>query len=536
MPQNSISKNSESHVLHHFIVFSIYSLLAALIYSTTLHYGFFLDDTSQIIENPLVHDLSKWFLNFKFSTMASSDSGHDIAGVYYKPMMTIAYSFLWNIGHGQTFSFRIFQLFLHVLNSYLVFQLFRHFFSKNTLTLAFIAGLIFLCHPINSEAVLLIPDLQEPLYTFFGITGLITFIRLKSSKHLLLVGLLFLCSLLSKETGLLYILSAFAYCLIFAKDRIKGLSVVVLAIGLAYFSLRLGVANLTSLHSNNTQLARADLLTRLMTMPKVLVHYLHLFLFPNELSLTQDWIVTTFTFSDFWLPLTEVLAFLFLLTFYVFKKKDKIVLLFFIIFGLGWGLHSQLIPLDGTVSDRWFYFTIIGLLGLILKIVELEFTVSRIKLLAFAVICGSVFSLRTYSRTQDWRNDLELYQHDAGVDPDSFYLNNNLGLAYLVRGRLAEAAQSFEKTISVSQKGSIAWLTGYRNLGAVYLDLKQYSQAEDYFRISIADNSVGSYRGLAGSLQGQQKYQELQQFLENDALKKFPQDPLLLSIQRESSK
>ena len=176
---------------NNFIIFFIYSSLATLLYFKTLDYGFFLDDVSQIINNPLVHDLSNWYLHFKFSTMASGDATNSIGGVYYKPLMMITYSFLWNIGHGETFPFRVFQLSLHALNSYLVFQLFKHLFSKNSVAYAFIAGLIFLCHPINSEAVLFIPDLQEPLYTFFGILGLLTVIRANKSETFLLLDSFF---------------------------------------------------------------------------------------------------------------------------------------------------------------------------------------------------------------------------------------------------------------------------------------------------------------------------------------------------------
>jgi len=49
---------------------------------------------------------------------------------------------------------------------------------------------------------------------------------------------------------------------------------------------------------------------------------------------------------------------------YNFKKELENNFLRIIIF-LGFIFHAQIFPLDVTVADRWFYFPIVGLLGLI---------------------------------------------------------------------------------------------------------------------------------------------------------------------------
>lgn len=99
----------------------------------------------------------------------------------------------------------------------------KNFFSKENWHFPFIAGLIFLCHPINSEAVLFIADLQEPLYTFFGLSALFLFSKSQTKLSAAVVGLLLLFALLSKESGLLYILAMLVHGFLFHKKHITQL-------------------------------------------------------------------------------------------------------------------------------------------------------------------------------------------------------------------------------------------------------------------------------------------------------------------------
>ncbi len=519
------------------LIFLLYFGLALLIYASSLNHGYFLDDVQQIVNNQIIHDLSNWYRNFSTSTMDQGGTGKSIGGIYYKPIMMICYSVLWNLKNGGTFPFHLFQLLLHSIKAVLIFKLFYHLFPKDLKIYAILAGLIFLVHPINSEAVLFIADLQEPLYTFFGLFALLVFVDLQKNSSCFWVGLLLLCSLLCKESGVLYAFMALVYCILFKRSHIfQLLSAVAAAIGV-YLFLRLGIADLTSLHSDTTQLSRADITTRLMTMPKVLIHYIHLFFYPGAISLTQDWVVREMTLLDFWIPLFEALTIIVGIFVYYFKTRDRIFLFFALVFAAGWGMHSQIIPLDGTVSDRWFYFSIVGFLGLIFKFLSNELNQKFKKaFICLVFISSTLLAVRSYSRSLDWRSNLSLYQNEVQIDPESFYLNNNLGLALLEKGQLNEALKAFEKTVSVSSKNSIPWLTAHRNIGAVCLDKKEYDKAESYFRIAMADNTLRSYRGAAGSLQAQQKYKELSIFLNKEALLNFPNDPILLKIQMDSPK
>ena len=512
------------------IIFLVYLLAGFAIYMSSMHYGFILDDESQIVNNNMIHDLSHWWMTFSHSTMATGLNGQAVAGIYYKPFMMLTYSLLWNIGGHATLLFHVFQLLLHTVNALLIFLFFDYFLKRKNSLFCFCMGFLFLCHPLNAEAVLFIADMQEPLYTLFGLSALYILLRAQSLKMLVLASVLVLAALLSKESGLLYLLMGLTYCALFNRSKLKYFASFCFVVSVIYLGLRLGLAELSAIIPHEMQIARADLLTRLITMPKVLSHYIQLFFYPDDIALTQDWVISYFSVEDFWLPLSEVIFITGLIFWYYFKRRSRYFLFFALWFFYGWGLHSQIIPLDGTVSDRWFYFTMIGLLGMISVFMLQEFKMQAQRAsLAIFILIFLALSVRTYTRTLDWQNPLTLYFHDVQIDPTSFYLNNNLGLAIFSQGEYQKAIPYFEKTITVSNPRSFAWYTGWTNLGATYLFMGQLGQAETALRTALGGGDVKPYRALGSVLLDLGKIGEFSSFID-EALIRFPNDPVLLKL------
>jgi hypothetical protein len=513
--------------MNRYIALLVYSVWGLALYGVSLGFGFILDDEFQILNNPQVQDFGKIFLNFTNSTVASAQG---MQGIYYKPVMMMIYNLLWHTGGGGALAFHLFQLIVHVLNSFLIFLLFQNFFHEEKKYGAFLAGALFLCHPVNSEAVVMIADLQEPLFTFFGLAALLVLAR---ARFPLFAAGLFLLSLLSKESGLLYLLIAIPFAWMFHRERFKMSLASVGVAGGVYLGLRFGLAGLNVLHAGNMQINRADLATRLLSLPKILFHYMSVFFGQSPPSLTQDWVVSQMSFVDFWGPLAAVLVLLTLLVIYALKKPRREFHFFFLWLVVGMGLHSQLIPLDGTVSDRWFYFPLIGAIGMALLLFKAApFAPKKLKL-GFTAVLSVLLSVKTFARTELWREPLTLFQQDVKEQPESFYLNNNLGLELLKAGRFAEAIPYFEKTITVSPPGSREGLVAWRNLGAAYLELGNYPKAEECFKISLADPDVRSVRALAMLLSRTGRVAELKELLKQ-GLTRYPEDRVLRQLQREN--
>ncbi len=498
------------------------SLFGGCIYYESLSYGFILDDYLQVVNNPIVRDLSKWLLAFTNSTVATQAG---IDGVYYKPLMTIAYSLIWKLGSGQAFYFHLFQLCLHLVNCYLIYILSRALKPNWPVNISIFFSLLFLVHPINTETVVFIADLQEPLYLFFGLCGLIIIIRESTFFSLILAGFLFLLSLLSKETGLLFSLASLVYLFIYDRKRIRLSAAVLVVVISIYLYLRLAVAGLNVVHSDNMRINRIDFAERLLNVPAVLVHYIQLYFYPAKLSLTQDWVIGSPNIFNFLLPLLLVLFIVGCLIY--FSSKNKLFLFFSIWFLMGWGLHSQIIPLDGTVSDRWFYFSFIGLTGLLLEILRNLSSKKIISVILFTTL--PLFAYRSHTRASNWKTALSLYENDVKFDPESSYLNNNYGLELFNVGQYEKAVPYFQKTIELAVNKSAQWYTGWLNLGSSYIYLEQYDKAEHCIKIAIEYGSAQSFKSYLLLLDKQGKIQEFKIFLIETALKKYPND---LSLQK----
>ncbi|MEO5969190.1 MAG: hypothetical protein ABIQ95_04620 [Bdellovibrionia bacterium] len=531
-------------------------LLALAIFGFSLNFGFVLDDESQVVNNLYIHSLSNIFGAFTGSTMESLGAKR-MAGVYYKPLMTVSYILLWAISH-EAWIFHAFQLILHVLNSFLVFLFFVNIgkfskFSFNPL-LGFFAAVGFLVHPVNVEAVVYIADLQDILYSFFGLLALNFVASYQGSrfKTALYLGILLECALLSKESGVLYLLITGCFCAYFDRRKLKLWAYAVLGAGALYMSLRLGLADLNH-GGTSSQMLRADLIDRLISVPKIFFHYFVTFIFPKELALVQDWVVKDFSISDFWLPLCVVLILLAAGKSLLRKRRDPIIFFFLAWFILGMGAHSNLVPLDGTVADRWFYFPLVGLLGVMgfyfnevihtngfpknrkLGKLNNKYEKSRARNQGISILVASIILLvwsgRSFARTLDWKTALLLYQHDLKLLPDSFYLQNNVGVELFRIGDTTGALGYFQRSTELFPGWNVSWT----NLGSAHEKLGNIEEAERCFKRSVDNGpSTLGYQNYASLLLKLDKKAELKTFMEEHALPNFPDNPIFKEFYGQS--
>lgn len=506
--------------------------LGFLVFSNILLNGFVGDDIVQVSNNTQVqslHNIPNFFLK---KVVYTSTTKSTLAQTYYKPILTTTYTVINTIFLGFPLVFHFLQLLLHPCNVVLLFLLFKRFFTK---PLALFLSLIFLVHPLNEEAVSYIADLQDVLFFFFGMLGLLLVTHTNRLRWIFLSGLLVLLSILSKETGLLFFIIVPVY--IFIKKRTIFLKSAVIFTGflLIYAAMRFATPISHTYTLFTTPMLQTPLSERFLSMPKIIWYYLQNVIYPTDIGSSHLWVVKTVTTANFYLPLFfDILFFSVVIgggtiLFWKYKKLFPMYCFFLLWFFIGLVAHLQLIPLDLTVATRWFYFPMAGLLGIIacfISIIKIKNQPVIVCFLLLAIGIIALFSLRTFLRNFDFKDNLTLYQKDLTFDPNNYILEDGLGVELYNEHQYAAAKTHFLKstelnpaTRSWNNLAVLASLEGNRQQDKYYLEksIQLYPQ----FNLAYI-NLAKYYYANDGTIKAKQ--------FTDQALKKFPDDEDLLHL------
>ncbi|KKP61651.1 MAG: hypothetical protein UR59_C0003G0007 [Candidatus Woesebacteria bacterium GW2011_GWA1_34_41] len=516
-------KNSISFIKQNKFVL-ILVLIGLFIFFNSLFNGFVWDDEELIVNNVIIHSFSNLTSFFAGGAFNSGGTG-SLSGVFYKPIMTLCFSLLYTIFGNRPIVFHLFSIIIHIINSILVFFLFKEFFphleAKRKELVSFIVSLFFLLHPLYSEVVFYISNFQDLLFMFFGLSAFLLILKKRISVvNILLITFLFLCSLLSKETGLVLIIISSLYSFLFKRKEkgffwvyIAGFTSVVM-----YSLMRFGIAKQFFPNNNLAPIARINLVERLINLPKILLFYIQNFFVPINFSVNQNWLVKSLNLREFYIPLIVILVFftfIFLMTFLLWKKKISLGKLYF--FFLSWfilGLlpHIQIFPLDATATGRWFYLPSLGLFGMISVLVLLltdKLKSNQRKTLLIIIILIVTF-----------------YSKEIKLSGDNFSLENNLGVELYRIGKLDEAGVHWERSVNLAPY----WWTNFNNLGVYWQNKNDLEKAEGYYLKSIENgNYYLAFENYALVLLKQKKYTKAKEFL-NTNIKYFPQNTNMIQL------
>ena len=501
-------------------------VIGLIVFFNSLSNPFILDDNVQILNNASINSLSNIPLYFLRGEIFSDIPSVNILQMHYKPLFYSAYSLIYFFSGDNPALFHLVQLTIYIANSILIFFIFSRFLNK---ALSLILSLILLVHPINSEVAIYIADLQDVIFVLFGLLAFYITIKIKhpiTYRYIFLLSFLLLSSLLSKETGILFLIICLFYSWLFSRKSLKLVTVGVSISLISYISLRY-LASLSPLSTIilPSVIQSAPIFNVLLTVPKILLYYLSNFLYPVNLAVGQEWIVRQISFQDFYFPILldtlAIFAFVICGTFLYRNKRNllKQFIFFSLWFWLGMIIHLQIIQLDFTVADRWFYFPIIGLagaMGTVITSFKYEGNKRNLKsiLVAIFIFLILILSILTIIRNSQWQTPLKLYAHDAKY-AESPEIYTYYGGLLIHEGRHDEAKLYLEKSISLDPYlGS-----NINNLAKLYVYKKDFAKAKELYRRNIRSNKRKlshkdiSYIGLA----------QIELFIDKDAqeAKKF---------------
>lgn len=520
---------TESFKLRHWHAILILVATACLVYANTLDIPWYLDDYHAIVDNQGIH-------NFRFS----------IKNIFLpRGIPNLTFAFNYYLGGTNTFGYHLVNIALHLINSVLLFSIFRHLFNKN-IWLALFGALIFLVHPVQTQSVNYIVQRSVLLSTFFAFSSIFVYIKAKirlsnngflETRHLILYStalLLFLLSVSSKQNtatlpAILLILDNCFLNKARFKENLKYIApFFIIPTILASIIILLPMIKGVSITSIATvrELSNLEHLSPInyfATELEVIFTYLRLFIFPVWLKLDYAFPVATNVAS------LKNLCFLFIhiliISFSIFIAKKRP----FFSLGVFWFyialiVESTFIPLDPIFEHR-LYFPVVGLIISICSFFQL--TTYNKKHLTFGIILLLSLGSLTFARNNLWRNPIDFTLDNISKAPHSEGLWVALSGRYMEKARYKEALEAVDKAKNINNK----YPHIYINSSSIYIKTGELSQAlnEAHTGIIFAPNNQKLKNNLAITHTLMNHPQKALSFI-SPLLKKRPNDHVLLTM------
>jgi hypothetical protein len=456
----------------------IITIVGLVVYFNSLLNGFAWDDFPYILLNPVSR-------SFNLAVLIGNNAFNSLG--QYRPVAAIYFGLLYSLFKDSAFFYHFIELSIHIANALLLFTLFRRFFKNSV---ALFLTLIFLIHPIQVESVSFIASTLIPLFFLLGFAAFLIGIKNKINRKILLITpTLLLLSILTKEEGFLFLIMILVYRYLIKKITIGPFFISGITIGLVYIAMRVGFGGALFEKSGIAPIAQLSLTGRLLNIPAIIFFYLKTFVFPAQLTISQYWVVKTIDLKNFYLPAFVDLSFFALIIcgyIYLYKRNKKlfnIFFFFFIWFIGGLFFHLQIVPLDMTVADRWFYLPAVGLLGMIGVIFQSVYlhrnAIIKTFVYVLAIIILIILSIRTMVRNTDWRDSLTLYLHDSKIN-DNFAIESNIGVEYSAKGQDDIALIHYQKSIQL-----FPYAVNLYNTGNYYGKRGDMDTAREYYYKAI---------------------------------------------------
>ena len=497
------------------------ALAGFLAYSNTFHVPFQFDDDAYIVNNPTIRSFRYLFAPTEIHELTElSPTAVPISLRYVFITRVVGFaSFAVNYRlHGlDVVGYHVFNLLIHILNGMLVFLIIKA--TLETDRFASLAGedpdwprvmipvasaLLFVCHPIQTQAVTYISQRFVSLASFFYLLSILLYVqaRLDSPgwrrhvKHAVAV-VSAVAAMLTKEFAftLPFVIALYemSFCEGAVRDRIRLLlpfaATLMILPALVFLQQAEGKALVSTMRTitaaDETHISRTGYL---LTQFQVVVLYLRLLFLPVGQNVDHDVPVPR---SLFEMPV--FLSFILLLALFsagvllhvVAGRKREYPELRLISFGILWffvtlSVESSLIPLGELAAEYRMYLPSVGV---ILSIVSLVSHASRrfhnVKALRPAALYGFfaavvlLLSAATYHRNAVWSSEISLWEDAARKSPRKIRPHQNLGTHYLLKGRLEDARR--ELVIALTLDPGNPEL--HNNLGLVYKKRGEYDHA-----------------------------------------------------------
>ena len=503
-------------------------LLGLLIYSNTFHVPFIFDDNTIIVNNPRLQDLGQFMRSF------------DLRESRFVGYLTFALNYA--VNGTNVAGYHVVNLIIHIAASLLVYWLIVSILQTPAIStpggallqsvsarhgFALSIALLFVSHPVQTQAVTYIVQRLTSLATLFYVLACLLFVRWRLSHegadssvssrsfmNIALYGgslaaafLAFRTKEISITLPAMLIICESMFFSGNAKRRIVPLlpylvlGVIIIATEIATRGSLGAVAAIDPVAGLYQGLHHLSRLEYLFTQFRVIATYLRLLVLPVNQNLDYDYPVSTTLFDS-----SVIGALLFLLAVVAFAayayrrfrstaggNKAAYGL---IAFGLFWffvtlSVESSIIPIDDVIMEHRVYLPSVGFFVAFVALGTLLIgapgrtgeVVRKTGPVMFALVVIAL-SISAYARNATWSDLVSIHEDIVGKSPRKPRAHINLGVSYEERGLLDSAAREYSTALLLNPNDALA----RHNLGNLFYKHGYWDKALVHYQAIVATN------------------------------------------------
>jgi len=468
------------------IIFFI--VIGFILYAKIINGTFVFDDIHNIVENPAIWKIENAHLIWNQNATR------------FIPYFSFAINYAVSAAEPQTY--HLFNILIHCINAFLIYLFSKLIFSskysyETSIRLSFFTGLIFLCHPLQTESVSYIVQRITSLSAFFYLLVIYWYSQYLATKNVhwynLSLGAGFLAIFTKENVFVLPVALALCECLLSPagswKDRLRRISpfiVFVLVIPiLLWFNIQQGRDLDSILSETNTILPGHYFLTQC----NVIRTYIQLFFCPIGQNVDHD-ILINHSFFEPSVFISFVLLAAIILVAFLLRSPNRIIFFGLLWFFIHLAIESSFIPIKDVIQEHRMYLPILGSTLVTIEIINSLFHNHKVKIFILLSVV-SIFSIFTLNRNTVWQSSLNLWKDSVAKSPRKVGVRQSYAEAVMHDNRLNEARQEFYNALKLDDQNYKI----YNNLGLIALRKKEFSQAIDDFKRALKINKK-SYETL----------------------------------------
>lgn len=498
----------------HIVLIAVIGFVA---YSNSFKSPFSFDSTPQIVENPVIQDLRGFISGVK---------DIDFSSRRYFGYLSFAVNY--HFGGTDVTGYHVVNLLIHLANALLVYALVILTFRTPSMRLslnssrhdsagiALFSALLFISHPVQTQAVTYIVQRFASLATLFYLLSVVAYVKgrlsagesgdekagvaIAASVFFYIVSLLAaVCAMKTKEIAFTLPLVVLLYEFIFFKSGVKKrllfllpvlLTLIIVPYSILHSNVPLAelLSDLSEKTKVQTDMPRWDYF---VTEMRVIVTYIRLIFVPARQNLDYDYPVYHSIFAP-----PVFLSFIFLVCIlglgiyllygsknadmsghsggpdFRFSVHDSRFALYRLAgFGILWffitlSVESGVIPIIDIIFEHRLYLPSAGVfIAITAGVFIAAKKLNKEKIAApLLIIVTLVLTAVTFARNEVWKDEIRLWHDVAEKSPNKARPHYNLGVLYAAQGSPDKAVAEYRTALNINPRFPDA----HNNLGNAY--------------------------------------------------------------------